>query len=274
MGQNNLDEISRILREERERQNLSIQEVAAATKINAKVIEALEIGDLGQLPPKAFLRGFVQSYARFLKLDSRMVLDVFHRDLGQTKYQPSRDSKGTGESPLAPASGEQRAMDAANQSSGQLTRFLWTAVIVVLIFVIYGVSNLIEKYQKETITTGTVEAVGDQVSRLENPTSLPTPASGAQGASISPSPSPASTPEPKLKYNLEIEALDTVEVTSKVDAEAPVKFKLGPEEKRVLRADKQISLELSDGGAVMLNLNGADKGVPGDLGRPLKLRFP
>jgi cytoskeleton protein RodZ len=73
-----------ILKETREAKSISLQEVSIHLKINTKTLKALETGDKSQLPAKTFLRGFVQSYAQFLKLDLNQIMEVFQEEMGTT----------------------------------------------------------------------------------------------------------------------------------------------------------------------------------------------
>ena len=51
------------LKEAREGRGLTLQQVAASTKISVSVLEALEQGDFPRLPGGIFSRAFVRSYA-------------------------------------------------------------------------------------------------------------------------------------------------------------------------------------------------------------------
>ena len=51
------------LKEAREGRGLTLQQVAASTKISAGVLEALERGDFARLPGGIFSRSFVRAYA-------------------------------------------------------------------------------------------------------------------------------------------------------------------------------------------------------------------
>lgn len=73
-----------LLKEAREAKSISLQEVSIHLKINTKTLKALESGDKAQLPAKTFLRGFVQSYAQYLKLDLNQVMEVFQEEMGTT----------------------------------------------------------------------------------------------------------------------------------------------------------------------------------------------
>ena len=62
------------LKHERMARNVSLTDLAQATKIPLRTLERLEAGDAEALPAPVFVRGFVKAYARHLKLDEQMVL--------------------------------------------------------------------------------------------------------------------------------------------------------------------------------------------------------
>ena len=57
------------LREARERRGVTLRQIAAATKISVRVLEALERNDISLLPGGIFSRAFVRSYAIQVGLD-------------------------------------------------------------------------------------------------------------------------------------------------------------------------------------------------------------
>jgi cytoskeleton protein RodZ len=57
------------LRREREMRGVSLDEIAVATRISTRFLEALEREQWDQLPGGAFNRGFIRSIARFLGID-------------------------------------------------------------------------------------------------------------------------------------------------------------------------------------------------------------
>lgn len=77
-----------LLKAERVNQKLSVSEVAHSLKLTQRVVNALEAGDLDKLPAKAFVRGFVKSYAELLKMDSEIVLRQFQEEMGSTIPYP------------------------------------------------------------------------------------------------------------------------------------------------------------------------------------------
>ena len=114
------------------------------------------------------------------------------------------------------------------------------------------------------------------------PSPTPTPV-----ASPSPTPSPTSSPTPVAKptatptprpagkpQEVIIEALDNVEVDTQVDDEGSKKIKLHSEQVQNIKAKRHVILKFSDGGAVNLIVNGVERGVPGDLGKPMRVELP
>ncbi len=57
------------LRQVREAQRMSLEQVALATRIRLRYLEALEAEEIEKLPSAAHARGFLRSYAQYLKLD-------------------------------------------------------------------------------------------------------------------------------------------------------------------------------------------------------------
>ena len=71
------DSLGSYLRQERERQQVSLQEIAAATKIQLKFLEALEHDAYDQLPAPPFVVGFLRAYAQYVALDPETVLTAY-----------------------------------------------------------------------------------------------------------------------------------------------------------------------------------------------------
>lgn len=70
-------EIGNTLREARLRRSLDITDCESATKIRGKYLRALEEEQFELLPGPTFVRGFLRTYADFLDLDGRLVVDEY-----------------------------------------------------------------------------------------------------------------------------------------------------------------------------------------------------
>lgn len=64
-----VEAFGRWLSRERELRGLGREEVARATKLAPAVIEALESGDSTRMPPRAYVVGYLRSYAAAVGLD-------------------------------------------------------------------------------------------------------------------------------------------------------------------------------------------------------------
>ena len=72
------------LRAERERQKLTIREVADATNIKTDHVRALEDSTWSAFAAPVYIRGFARTYARHLKLDPTALVVELEAELGQT----------------------------------------------------------------------------------------------------------------------------------------------------------------------------------------------
>ena len=69
------------LRDERERQKLSVNDIEQGTSIRALYIEAIENGEYDKLPGEVYTRGFIKNYAKFLGLDGDAFAKEFTAEL-------------------------------------------------------------------------------------------------------------------------------------------------------------------------------------------------
>lgn len=67
------------LRAERERRGISLETLAAVTRVSAELWDGLERNDFSRWPSGIFARGFVRDYARAIGLDADELVDEFCR---------------------------------------------------------------------------------------------------------------------------------------------------------------------------------------------------
>ena len=95
-----MPEIGTTLRETRTRRRIDITEVETATKIRAKYLRALENEEWGQLPGPTFVKTFLRTYAEYLELDPKPLVE---------EYKQRYDRYGPAELlPFAPQRGGRR----------------------------------------------------------------------------------------------------------------------------------------------------------------------
>ncbi|MEA2391566.1 MAG: cytoskeleton protein RodZ [Solirubrobacteraceae bacterium] len=89
-----MTEIGATLREARMRAKIDITDVELATKIRAKYLRALENEEWNLLPGATFVKSFLRTYADYLGLDSRLLVEEF-----RTRYEAPPETEA---SPIRP----------------------------------------------------------------------------------------------------------------------------------------------------------------------------
>jgi cytoskeletal protein RodZ len=87
-------EIGATLREARVRRRLTLQQVEEDTKIRVKYVQAMENEDFEVMPGPTYVKGFLRSYAAYLGLDARIILDEY-RSRVEPNVQPHEPFGGT-----------------------------------------------------------------------------------------------------------------------------------------------------------------------------------
>ncbi len=72
---------SEMLLNRRRQLGMSIQQVANVIKIRPQILEYFENGEFTQMPPRGYAQGMISSYARYLGLNPREVIDAYFDDL-------------------------------------------------------------------------------------------------------------------------------------------------------------------------------------------------
>jgi hypothetical protein len=96
-----VDDFGAWLRDARERAGLSLDDIAASTKVGRGLLTALERNDLSRWPAGIFRRAFVRTYAGLVGLDPDVAVAVFLRAFPEpvdgldapTKPQPGRQGR-------------------------------------------------------------------------------------------------------------------------------------------------------------------------------------
>ena len=73
------------LKSAREAQGKSLDDIGSELKIRADHVAALEVGDFDKFDAPIFVRGFIRSYCRILKLDTNALVVQLNQELGGTE---------------------------------------------------------------------------------------------------------------------------------------------------------------------------------------------
>ncbi|MFP5238758.1 MAG: helix-turn-helix domain-containing protein, partial [Acidobacteriota bacterium] len=89
-----LEEMGALLRQERERLGISLEQAATEIKISKKYLVALEEGRTKELPHPVYAKGFVKNYAKLVGLDpeemGRALANHYRADDDHVREAPQR----------------------------------------------------------------------------------------------------------------------------------------------------------------------------------------
>ncbi len=119
-------EIGNTLREARLRRGLDILDCEAETKIRAKYLRAMEEEQFDLMPSPTYVRGFLRTYADFLDLDGRLVLDEYESRFGAYSLSQEGGSRparsGRSDSGRSAGAARSRRAGPAARASGAAPR--------------------------------------------------------------------------------------------------------------------------------------------------------
>ena len=105
------------LREAREKQGLTYKDIEKGTSIRALYIENIEKGEYDELPGDVYTKGFIRSYANFLKLDANALVQAFtaerHKGAAPAAQQKPSAPKAAPDKPQAKKSAAPSVQPAA-----------------------------------------------------------------------------------------------------------------------------------------------------------------
>jgi cytoskeleton protein RodZ len=109
-----------ILRQAREQQNLTVADVAQQLNLGKSLIDDLELDQVDAKLSSTFVRGYLRSYAKLLKIPAQQILDAY-----------SSNSKGLHQVPSLTRSFSKRTAKEATEN-----RFMWVTYFVIAVFVV------------------------------------------------------------------------------------------------------------------------------------------
>lgn len=80
--------VGEILRRTRVHYNQSIEDVANFMRIRVTQLEAIEKGDIDQLPGRVYAIGYVRTYSEYLGLDGEKMIQLFKQQSGSKSQKP------------------------------------------------------------------------------------------------------------------------------------------------------------------------------------------
>ncbi len=293
------EEFGATLREEREKRALSVEDAAGHLKIGARILRAMEEGDMSSLPHLAYVRGFVRAYAGYLGM-SEDEIEAGVECLGtarQTMSQPLQEEIRT-----APVAGKGRAL--AVVAVIMIAVGLYVAWQKGLLYLPVSLQEIVVsapdaqdesvKPQQKTypvpvssLNNTPMPTAPQQAGDTKKETPAPQPPTG-NGAK--PDASPVANTGPargggggvkeesadvnKGVHKVIIVATEECWVHSNADSTDTRQFSLHKGDTFALTFKDKLELRLGNAGGVLLRYDGKDLPVPGRSGQVKNIVFP
>jgi cytoskeletal protein RodZ len=178
-----MPDIGETLRETRMRRRIDMTEVEAATKIRAKYLRALENEEWDLLPGPTFVKTFLRTYAEYLDLDARLLVEEYRQRYERPSTQDLR--------PFKPGAAAQRRRQQRRRGpSGPALVVLLG--IVVLLAALYALGNLGK------------DNTGDNSAGVPTATATPTA-----------TPSPTATPRKRQTHKAAVPKVVSLKLTAR-----------------------------------------------------------
>jgi cytoskeleton protein RodZ len=283
------------LKQEREKRNITLEQISASTKIGIRMLQALEEDNFSELPGGIFNRGFVRAYSRFLGLDEDQTIADYMQASGDALPVPTETAARTDGSrenaAHEGASRENKNKDDKDKVSrlGADTpprQVPWGVFAGALLVVALALSFWSHRRREHTRQAArpTPATVATQVSGQVSGSDLPTASSPTNG---SPTGVPAPSVVPKTSHDLApaspaaipgeftvvIQAREESWTTITADGKTISSELLPADTERVVRARKEIVVRTGNSGGVDFRFNDKKVDTGGDYGEVKTVTF-
>jgi cytoskeletal protein RodZ len=253
------------LRREREIRGISLKEIADATKISKRFLEAIERNDHKTLPAPVFTRGFVREYARYLGLNAEEIVNRYN-------YAAAGDDRIEQTAHLDRLVPERAAENTASRKPAKsrgipspiarVDRNIYLLILIAL--ALAGLTYWAVRHRKITTSVdGTEPAAKPAVAVATPPVAPPVPASAVTATNGTSSPASADT------LRLTLNLLDDAWVSLQADGKNAFTGDLHKGETRTFEAkDNFHFVKIGNAAGIDFILNGvhiAPMGPPGKV---------
>jgi len=244
-----MDNFGLELRQAREGLGLSLRDIAARTKISVAALEALERSDFSRLPGGIFGRAFVRSYALEIGVDPETTVATFIALLEQSE----REAAARGAVRPEITADDRRFLERQRRAVLGLRAGAGVLVVVVAVVVVWQVRVFLRRPRGPVAAAAADALVPAVVS-----------------AAAAPATSTLAVSE-RLVVELDLSADCWISIS--VDGKSPLaqQFHLGDHQR--IEADREISVDVANAGAIRMTINGKPAKPLGRSGVPGRVRL-
>ncbi|HHL40455.1 MAG TPA: helix-turn-helix domain-containing protein [Deltaproteobacteria bacterium] len=282
-----IEALGEYLKRERELRGVSLEEIAEASKISARLLESLEADDYDSLPAPIFVKGFIRSYCRHLGLDETEAMLMYEDYLSRLSAHEERKSASAGKAAEGPRPGRPALIA------------VLAAAAVAALLLIYLLGSGPEPTEPVTAERPSPESarpaaepaeeeevgVAGEAVEPQAPPQEETEPPAAEEAAAEPGGLEAEAPPPEARsaapeagtdggHTLVVNASGPVWLKIFIDDGEPFEALLRPGERIVRKASKGFYLVIGNAGGVELSFDGEPLGPLGKEGQVVRLRLP
>ncbi|MGJ3246180.1 MAG: helix-turn-helix domain-containing protein [Elainellaceae cyanobacterium] len=248
-----LADIGARLRQIREERLLSIDQVAAKTLIQPRLLRAIEVGDLSRLPEPIYIQGFIKRYAESLGLNGAEFAHLFPTEPDIRAIQPSwKDSPAAQLRPI----------------------HLYAFYIVLIVAAVSGLSYLLSRstsWGNQTSVDAESSVVSGQSSSDEASPEETEASASETTDEASVTDAAAAVQEEPVKVDVELTAQSWLRIM--VDGQKEFEGVLPEGTQRTWTADDQLTIRAGNAGGVLLAHNNGEARLMGEPGAVREITF-
>lgn len=234
------------LKSAREAAGLSLEEVAAKTKLRASVVAAIESNDFSHCGGDVYARGHIRVLASLYRIDSTYLVEIFDQRFGVS----------------------QTALDdlaqATSQNLDRRSTLTWKSLSGIAAAALLGAVLISNQISGDNGEATNIASPSESTSSAANGQSTP---------SNEPSlPAVASVDDGVIVRLTVVQSYSWISVTA-ADGTSLFTGQIEKGEVREFTDPQVLRLVIGNAGAVAVNVNGVDKGISGDIGQVVRLEF-
>jgi len=280
------------LKQEREKRNITLEQISVSTKIGIRMLQALEEDKFNQLPGGIFNKGFVRAYSRFLGLDEDQTIADYLQASGDA-LPASTETASRGEGSHEDAAHENLTREnkdkvsrldaSADAPPRQVPWGMFAGALLVVALALSFWSHRRREHARQA-DRPTPATVATQVSGQVSGSDLPTTSSPTTGSPtgvsapslVSKTSHDAATASPAAtqgELTVVIQAREESWTTITADGKTISSELLPAGSEREIRGRKEIIVRTGNAGAVDFRFNGKKVDTGGDYGEVKTVTF-
>ena len=276
------------LRRERELREITLEEVATATKIGTRSLRALEEEKFDRLPGGVFNRGFVRAYARYVGIDEDEAVLDFLEASKEAEHETEEFNKIA---VIARQVESSRAPEPGARRRGAMAFACTLLGVLVLAGVALAGWPYLDKWRHESPAQGKLAKLQSLYQQVQAATKTSTPSTAAAPSAVqssseikppAPAASPVSTESPAAApagnvISLVVSARQRSWIEVTADGKVVMRGTIDPDSsdqaQRTFTARTQLVLVTGNPNGIELTFNGRPFKINGPMSRTRSLTF-